>query len=551
MCDIKPCRVFFTVMMLLCFSISAVAGTSKAFPRMEKHGTATQLIVDNKPWIMLGGELHNSSASGLEYMETLWPRLKALNLNTVIASVSWELIEPEEGHFDFSMIDGIIKQARQNDMRLIFLWFGSWKNGVSSYCPGWVLKDTKRFPRCKGSSNRNTKDIITPLSKANLDADAKAFVEFMRHLRKVDDRQNTVIMIQVENEVGIKPETRDLSELGDSIYNSAVPAALMNYLEQNRKQLVPELLANWEKAGGNSSGTWKEVFGEGFQSEEIFSAWHYASYINEIIIAGRKEYPLPMYVNAWLRAPDWKPGHYPVGGPLAHMMDIWKAAAPNTALLAPDIYLPDFKGVCAEYTQQNNPLLIPEASTDREAAARVFWAIAEHDAIGFAPFGIDHVDPEQHLLDESYTILGQLLPMIAEHQGTDRLAGIYQQDRTQERPEKPIEMHGYRANVSYNKRRPGNDAAFGLLLQSGDDEFIAAGWGFDVNFSATTPGPRSTGILSVELGHFEKDKWISEMRLNGDETGANYVAKLPPNFHNTYLDPMKPMILKIRVYRYD
>jgi len=41
--------------------------------------------------------LNNSSASSMEYMRPLWPKIAATNLNTVLATVSWELLEPEEG----------------------------------------------------------------------------------------------------------------------------------------------------------------------------------------------------------------------------------------------------------------------------------------------------------------------------------------------------------------------------------------------------------------------------------------------------------------------
>jgi len=541
---------------VLLFALAAALPAARAedasLPHLKRQGAATQLVVDGKPFILLAGELHNSSATGPAYMESLWPRLKALHLNAVIGTASWELVEPEEGKFDFALVDGLIKQARASGIRLVLIWFGSWKNGVSSYCPGWVLRDTKRFPRCLGSSNRNTKDILTPLSEENQKADARAFAALLRHLREFDGRDHTVVLVQVENEVGIKPEPRDLSPLGDEKYNGPVPAELTAYLQKNKDALLPELRGHWEKAGLKTSGSWAEVFGKGFPSEEIFMAWHYARYINAVAKAGKAEYPLPMYANAWLRSPDWKPGHYPVGGPLAHVMDVWKAAAPEIALLAPDIYLADFKGVCAEYTQQGNPLFIPEARTDPDAAARAFWAIAEHGAIGFAPFGIDHVDPEKHPLGEAYAVLDPLLPSIAAAQGTGRLRGLYQQDASQEAPEKPVDLDGWRANVRFMKRRPSKDAAYGLILQTGAEEFLVAGWGLEVNFSATAPGPRrGTGILSVEMGRLEKGAWVTEMRLNGDETGANYVAKLPPNTDNVFLDPLKPRILRVRLYRYD
>lgn len=533
-----------------CLVLLTTAVSSAAeIPHLRKQGSATQLIVDGTPFVMLAGELHNSSATGLAYMQQAWPRLKAMNLNTVLATISWELVEPEEGKFDFALIDATIEQARKHDMKLVFLWFGSWKNGVSSYCPAWVKRDTKRFPRALGSSNRNTKDIITPLSENNMKVDARAFAAVMRHIRQVDEQHRTVIMIQVQNEVGIKPELRDLSQLGDDLFAQPVPAELMGYLAKHKDALIPELRAHWEKAGFKTAGTWREIFGEGPQADEAFSAWYYARYINEVAKAGRAEYPLPMFANAWLRG-SGKPGTYPTGGPLAHVMDIWRAAGSDIAFYAPDIYLADFKGVCAEYTQSGNPLMIPEARTDDEAVARAFWAIAAHDAICFAPFGIDNMRAE-HPLASGYAVLRQLLPLITEAHGTGRMVGIYQQDRGQEQPEKPVMIGPWRTFIRYSKKQFGNLPAYGLIIQTGDEEFVVAGNGFEVGFGATTPGPRNTGILSVELGHFEDGMWVGEMRLNGDETGANYRAKLPINENNPYFEPTKPKILKVRVYRHD
>ena len=145
-----------------------------------------------------------------------------------------ELVEPQEDEFDFCYVDEMIRLARQHEQRLVLLWFGSWKNGVSSYAPGWVLRDTQRFPRAKGSSNQNTKDILSTLSKNNLQSDAKAFARLMQHLKEMDGQEHTVILVQVQNEVGIKPETRDLSDEATKAYNSPVAQPLIDYLARLR-----------------------------------------------------------------------------------------------------------------------------------------------------------------------------------------------------------------------------------------------------------------------------------------------------------------------------
>ncbi len=540
-----------SLFVLACGLMAAGQAIALPIPQLRRQGSATELIVDGRPFVMLGGELHNSSSTGLDYMNDVWPKLKKLHLNTVLAAVSWELVEPEEGNFDFALVDGLIRQAREENFRLVLLWFGSWKNGVSSYAPAWVKTNLERFPRCQGASNRNTKDILTPLSPENQKADARAFAALMRHLRLFDGEQRTVLMMQVENEVGIRPEPRDLSARGDAAFASEVPNDLMRYLAEHKDSVNPEMRGQWEQNGFRQSGTWSEVFGKGPETAEIFSAWHYAHYINAVAHAGKAEYPLPMYVNAWLRSPGAKPGDYPSGGPLAHVMDIWKAGAPDIDFLAPDIYLPIFKEVCAAYSQPWNPLMIPEARTDNDAPGRAFWAIGEKDALGFAPFGIEHMLAD-HPLGDAYAILEQLQPLITEERGSGRMAGIYRQDHDLAQPKDPVKIGDYTAQVRYVKWGIPDDAArYGLIIQTAPEEFIVAGYGIEVNFRAQTPGPRSTELLSVEMGRYEAGRWVREMQLNGDETAANNWAKIPPNPSNSFLDPTKPRILKVRVYRHD
>ena len=264
-------RILLAVALLLGSTSQLLAGDPN-IPQMRKTGSATQLVVDGKPLVMLAGELHNSSASGVEYMRRMWPHLKALGFNTVLAPVSWELLEPAEGEFSFTYVDTLVELARKHDQRLVLLWFGSWKNGVSSYAPGWVLKDTARFPRAKGSTHQNTKDMLSTLSPNNLQADAKAFAKLMRRLKQIDGREHTVLMIQVENDVGIKPETRDMSDDATRAYQSPVPPELLDYLVQHKDKLHPELLQRWGKSRFGRQGSWGELFGGGPEAEEVFSA---------------------------------------------------------------------------------------------------------------------------------------------------------------------------------------------------------------------------------------------------------------------------------------
>ncbi|RPH30597.1 hypothetical protein EHM92_09360, partial [bacterium] len=299
---------------LVCVASVYAQGTS-AIPRLKKQGTATQLIVHNKPFLMLGGELGNSSASDLKYMEPVWPKLKAMHLNTILMPVYWELVEPQEGAFDFALVDNLLASARKNGLKVVVLWFGSWKNSMSCYAPFWVKTDQKRFPRARTTNGRAV-EILTPFSDENKNADAKAFAAFMKHLRAIDGEQNTVVMIQVENEIGMIPTARDYCAEAEKSFAQPVPAELMAYLQKNKNSLTNELRQAWESAGMKASGTWEEVFGKGLSTDEIFMAWHFARYTNDVTQAGKKEYPLPMFVNAALIRPNYKPGQYPSAGPL-------------------------------------------------------------------------------------------------------------------------------------------------------------------------------------------------------------------------------------------
>src|SRR2546428_13926660 len=218
-----------------------------SFPHLRQQGTATQLVVDGKPFLILGGELGNSTSSSLDYMRPLWPKLVSLNLNTLLVPVYWELIEPAEGKFDFSLVDGLIEEARRHQLRIVPLWFATWKNSMSCYAPAWVKMDQKRFPRSQDAMGRGM-EILSPFSKENFDADSRAFAAFMRHLREVDGNDHTVIMVQVENEIGMIPDSRDRSAIADNLFNQPLPVELMNYLQHHKTNLLPELC--WMGAEG-------------------------------------------------------------------------------------------------------------------------------------------------------------------------------------------------------------------------------------------------------------------------------------------------------------
>ena len=482
-------------------------------PHLRRQGTATQLIVNGEPLLLFAGELHNSSASSLDYMAPIWPRLKALNLNAVLATLSWELVEPVEGQFDFTLLDGLVAAAREYGLKLVFLWFGTWKNTISCYAPAWVKVDPARFPRLQVKPGMNS-SVLSSFGAETCKADARAFAATMRRIREID-ADGTVVMMQAENEVGILGSARDWSPAAQQAFGAPVPEALLRYLAEHRETLLPETRAAWQEG---ETGCWPQVFGA--DAAEIFMAWRLATYIDAVAAAGRREYDLPVYANAWLRQKGMEtPGVYPSGGPVSRMLDIWRAAAPHLDFIAPDIYVPVFKEVCASYTRSGNPLFIPEAWNDERAASAALYAFGQHDAIGFAPFAIDDVQTP-HPLAESYALLTELSPLLARLQGLGRTAGFYQEtDEDDDR--KTFLLGGVQVRIgALAKLQPGTPPAGGLIIALDEpDAFLVAGRNLWVEFM--TPGAVRQDIefLHVDAGRVERGAFLAERRLNGDETG--------------------------------
>ena len=504
-------------------------------PHLEKRGVTTQLIVDGKPCLMLAGELNNSSSSSLDYMRPVWPRLAAMHLNTVLTPISWELVEPVEGKFDFTLLDGLLAQAREQNLHIVFLWLATWKNGMSSYPPVWVKQDTKRFPRAQ--RNGSEVGILTPLASATSEADARAFAVVMQHLREVDGRNHTVLMMQVENEVGILGDTRDHSPEANRAFASAIPEELGRYLKTHKDSLNPEFRSLWDEHGEQTAGTWAQVFGETARTDEIFMAWYYARFINAVAAKGKAAYNLPMYVNTWLAGEDTTPGEYPSGGPQPRVLDIWKAAGTAIDIYSPDLYAPEFASWSNRYHRAGNPLFIPETVGDAAGAANVFYAIGEHAALGFSPFAIDfpygqetapapatgspYPVPKAPELASSYEVIAQLWPLLQDQQAKGNVHGFV---LDKNHPSIDFNMNGYVLHVSlddiFGFRA---EKGFGLIMANGPDEFMGAGIGFRVSFTTASPDSPHVGLASVDEGKFQGSKWVPGRRLNGDENDqGNY-----------------------------
>ncbi len=442
----------------------------------------------------------------------LFAKLAAMKLNTVLVPVSWELVEPAEGKYSFGLIGDLVREARRQKVRVVLLWFGSWKNGMSSYVPAWVKADVERFPRAEVKGGRRV-EALSAFAPANLQADARAFTELMRYLRAIDGREHTVIMVQVENEVAMIDEAMDRSATAQAAFAAPVPKDLL------------------ERLPGKKPGTWEQVFGRGLAAEEMFMAWHYARYVDAVARAGKVAYPLPMLTNAALNRPGRLPGQYPSAGPLPHLFEAWKVGAPSLDLLAPDIYLPDFVAWCDRYQRPGNALFIPEAKNEADAAVHALYAIGR-GAIGFSPFDVeDTASAAAAALTKAYATLTDLGPLIAAA-GPNKMAGVL---FDKEHPNTTLRFGDLVLTVAHDytfewaspaRHDPTWPRAGGLVIEIAPGEFVVAGNGIIVTFAAGDPKV-STGIERVDEGRVANGKFVVTRRLNGDETHQGRHLRLP------------------------
>ena len=553
-----------TIIILMVF-LACASSSNAQNPHLEKneYGT-TQLIVNGKPFLMLAGEVHNSSGSNISYMEKIMKDLKANNLNSVLVSVSWEIIEPQEGIFDFTSVDELIRIARDNDMKLGLLWFASWKNGLSPYAPLWVLNDTERFVRVKDKQGNNTK-TLTPMCDATRDADARAFSELMRHIASKDSRENTIIVMQVENEVGVLRQTRDFSDEANKAFATQVPNELIQYMLKNKDTLEIELKTAWENNGSKTKGTWTEVFGQGDDADLFFMAWHYCRYLSYIVETGKKAYNIPMYVNCWMCSPrpnPGKPGDYPSGGPILSVLDIWKAGTTSIDMLSPDLYGQDFAVQVNNFHRHDNPLFIPETRATEGPASFVF---AQHDAICFSPFGIDN---SGSVMAQEYAMLNNMMPAIIKYQGSGKMCGFYSGEQTQPEQEnnsREIQLNDdVKISISFNRgfrRRPATTensnnqlggrqqepAWYGIFIQTGQNEFILAGKDLSVTASSINP-QKIVWLKDAREGIYDENgRWKTITLYNGDEAG--FLRSDNPSYRiNKYqTNPPEPAIFNFQV----
>ena len=511
----RSCRSLALLLMLAAAYQVCLAAQA---PKLVGKDGRWALLVDGQPYLMLGGQIHNSSAWPSE-LPAVWKSLSELHANTVEAPVYWEQIEPQPGQFNWDNVDAVVNGAREHNLHVVLLWFGTWKNGNMHYVPQWVKTDPKRFARVIRADG-DPIDVLSANSRSNLDADKAAFVALMRHLKALDAPEHTVLLVQVENESGIIGSPRDFSPESNKEFAGRVPADMLAAAKQQ-------------------SGTWTEVFRG--DADELFQLYHQAHYLNEIAAAGKAEFDIPLYMNVWLSYPPAEmperrlrvPGvQYPSGGAVQPWVGLWRALAPSIDAIAPDIYGNDpgfVRDVLAAYHRPDNPLLVPEIAKPDSFAKYDFLALGE-GAIGVAPFGVD---------PHGWNILGDvaatgharnfalLAPMVREIAKLNFEGQLKTSVEESGEAQQELDFGAWQATVSYGfpqqdgRRPPGTTDAHGVALvaQCGPDEFLVTGVDASVSFHlpGKLPGMRMQ-ILAAQEGSYDHGVWKPKRLWNGDET---------------------------------
>lgn len=489
-------------------------------PRVAVQDGTGVLTVHGKPFLIRGGELGNSSAGTAGQADEILPQLGRMHLNTVLMPVAWEQVEPQEGQFDFSILDHWIDVARQNQMHLVLLWFGSWKNAFSEYAPEWVKADTQRFPRQIAAGGAPT-EILSPLGTETQAADSRAFAELMRHIKERDAGQQTVLMIQVENEIGfLGVGGRDRSEEANRLFAAPVPAELTKALQARGAKLQPKLAADFNPSGE----TWRDEFGDA--ADEVFMAWEYGSFVEAVTAAGKKQYALPMYMNAQLPAPLERAGSYPSGGPYPAMQDVYRVAAPSVDFYAPDIYWPDFEQWVERYQAAGNAAFVPEARLD-VGAWNALYLYGQARGFGFSPFAVDTAqltgdEKTGPGLSEVYAAIDELGDTLLHAQVHGRTRGLVLR-ATSPRPAQTVALGGYLFEASLARTWPAHTLAAEngamLVIETAPDEFLIVGSGLTVTILRDPDqDDRVAGIGSIEQVAKRDGNWIAQKRLNGDQS---------------------------------
>lgn len=512
---------------VLCFAIFLVTtktsfgqGEENLMPRIVEKDGRHALLVDGSPYFILGGQIHNSSAWP-SMMSQVWSAVDEMHLNTLEAPIYWEQIEKEKGKYDFSLLDTLLNQSRDHKVHLILLWFATWKNGSNHYMPEWMKQDVSKYPNITDKKGKPI-DSPSPNIAATMEADKSAFESVMKYLKKADAR-HTVIMLQVENESGSWGSIRDYSEYAQRLFDRPVPSELLK--PALLKQLNVPII---------SEGSWQKVFGE--RADEYFQAWYVASYLGQVAAAGKKEYPLPMYVNAALRDPLTNPmaTNYESGGPTDNVIPIWKVAAPSIDLVAPDIYLSGNERILKVlelYSRADNALFVPEINSGAEYAKYLYEVLA-FGGIGFSPFGIDangRSESETEIIKrlvpfaQEYKMAGPMMREMAKWAFEGKIKAVVE---SEDHTEQTIDLGSWQANVAFGSGERNVSAIPNILpigkvmiIQLDENKFILTGTLCGVTFHPSgNHSGKAWQFLKVEEGRFDDGKFKMLRILNGDET---------------------------------
>jgi hypothetical protein len=509
--------------------------------------------VNGQPFFPVGGQSRNSSGYNAAESETAFKAVKLFNGNTLEIPVYWEQVEPEEGRFDFAGVDSLLSSARRYGLKLVLLWFGTWKNGDMDYVPAWVKTNPVRFKRVI-SPTGTAIWVLSSHCPATFEADRAAFVALCRHLKAEDGVERTVIALQVENEPGILGSDRDYGPEGQAAFDGPVPAELVARLQAAGRGSVYDL---WQAAGSLQSGTWPEVFG--WAAGELMTAWSIATYIDRLAEAGKAVVDLPMYVNVWLGEQGWAmPGEtYPSGGAVGRALDIYKWFTPHIDLIAPDIYVADARGyeaMCALYARDDNPLFVPESAPGGSNTWAMFRAVAGYNAIGYAFFAVEHLlaadgspRPELASLLDSFRCLAAATPLLLKYQGTGRVHAVVQEEGLSSLR---LSLDGWLGLVEFGagplgwdhkdwrhlSKQPPAQAedrrGRGLVIQAGRNELYLVGADYWLVLRPQLPPqqaldaslvkdfllPRQAHYVGVDEGHFDAGgEFVVDRRRNGDE----------------------------------
>jgi len=479
--------------------------------------------------LFLGGELHNSSASSPASLREAFRRVRDIGADTVLAPVTWETVEPGEGDLDLSLVDTALEAAETEGLRWVPLWFGAWKNGASTYVPGWVKRDAARFPRARTAAR--AMHHISPFGGEITEADATAFARVLAHIRD-SGRAHVVPFVQVENEPGLLGARRDESDAAEKHWTRVVPDGVI------AAALVGggRLRTAWEAEGSRTEGSWRDVFGS--EADGALMAWGYATHIEKVAARGRAELDVPLYVNAWLDAVNpmtpadqlvaggMEPGGYPSGGPVPHLLPLWRALTPSIDFFAPDIYFGDFDATCHAYAAASDRLVIPEMRRDQLGIAHMFRAIGEHGAELVAPFGLDSLHagaPDYDEIVDAYGLLAAMRQTITSARVDDVHGFLI--DRAN--PVSHVTIGGFDLVASLDDPHgmlDDGDIGYGIAADIGGSVRVA-GRGFVLQPGETTTG--HIGLASV----IERTPQLEVHRvLNGDEVGGGSGVR----FHRLY-----------------